>query len=163
MREIKAKELSRESFDIYGVYAQLLNPSAPKIGEEPVEFFRDMAQLYVGQPVASFSICRVLKRPNIVTTNEIHRGCGEGILPLDSDVIIHVGLPTPNGEIPYDTLEAFRVPRGTFVTLRRGVWHHAPFALGSGCANVLIVLPERTYADDCYVVEVPEEKKVLIK
>jgi ureidoglycolate lyase len=162
--QISVKELTLESFSLYGTYAVMINPSAPKIGAEPVEFFRDMAQLNLGQSaIASFSVCRVLKRPFIVDVTEMHRCCGEGILPLDADVIIHVGLATPNGEIPLDKIEAFHIPKGTFVALRRGVWHHAPFTADEGCANVLIVLPERTYADDCFVYEIPEDRKIEIR
>lgn len=162
MREIKVKELTPESFDVYGTFTNMINPTAPKIGGEPIEFFRDMALLNLGQGIASFSTCRVLKRPLVVETTEMHRSSGEGNLPLDSDILIHVGLPTPNGDIPVDRIECFRVPKGTFVSIKRGVWHHAPFALNSACANVVIVLPERTYADDCFVYEIPEDKQIRI-
>lgn len=161
--QIRAKELTLESFNLYGTFAGMIHPSAPKLGAEPVEFYRDMAQLNLGQSaIASFSVCRVKKRPFIVDFIEMHRGCGEGILPLDADAVIHVALATANGDIPLDRIEAFRVPKGTFVALRRGVWHHAPFAASADCANVLIVLPERTYADDCFVFEIPADKRVEI-
>ncbi len=162
MREIKTKELTYEDFHIYGTFANMLNPRAPKIGDEPIEFFRDMAQLNVGQDIVSFSVCRVTKRNNVVDVTEIHNKSGEGILPLDGDVFVHVGIATPNGEVPCDFIEAFRVPKGTLVVLNRGVWHHAPFATGDECVNVLIVLPERAYADDCLVVDVPQGERIRV-
>ena len=67
------------------------------------------------------------------------------------------------GAIPLEEIEIFRVPQGTLISLRPGIWHHAPFTVNSECANVLIVLPERTYANDCTVYEIPEESQIEIE
>jgi ureidoglycolate lyase len=164
MRKIKIKELDRDSFDVYGTYQHMINPKTEKIGEVPIEFFRDMVQLNLGSvPTASISVCRVHKRPFVINTVEYHNGNSEGILPLDGDVIIHVAPATPPDKVPLDRFEAFRVPVGTFVALRAGVWHHAAFALESDVVNVLIVLPERTYAMDCAVLEIPEKEQIEIE
>ena len=90
----------------------------------------------------------------VIDVSEFHSACGEGNLPLDGDIAIHVGPATPNGETPVGRIEVFRVPKGAMVVMRPGVWHHAPFALDTDCVNTLIVLPERTYANDCQVVEI---------
>jgi len=163
MRKEKVKELTLESFARYGSYANMINPQAEKLGDEPIEFFRDMVRLDLGsRTIASFSNCRVCKRPLIVDVTEFHSGNGEGILPLDADVLIHVAPATAIGEVPLDRIEIFQVPKGTFVALHPGVWHHAPFAYNTDVANVLIVLPERTYAIDCEVTEIAEENRVQI-
>lgn len=163
MRKAKVKELTLESFRPYGDFANLINPKAPKIGEAPIEFFRDMVQLPLGGAAsASFSVCRVQKRPAVVDVTEYHTACGEGTLPLDADCLIHVAPATPNGVVPLDAVEIFRVPKGTFVALKPGVWHHAPFAVNSKCVNVLIVLPERTYANDCVVVPIEPANQVAV-
>ena len=154
MRKQEIKKLSTEDFGKYGTFANMLNPDAEKIGAEPIEFYRDMVRLDLGgRGIASFSICRVCKRAPVVDVTEFHNNCGEGILPLDADVLIHVGPATVPGEVPLDKIEIFHVPRGTLVSLNPGVWHHAPFAYNAEVANVLIVLPERTYAVDCHVTE----------
>lgn len=163
MIEKKIKELTLESFSPYGAYSNMINPNTNKIGEEPIEFYRDMTLLNLGnsgQP--SFSVCRVVKRPFVVDITEYHAFTGEGILPLDGDVLIHVGPACPEGELPVEDFEIFRVPKGTFVALRPGVWHHAPFAYKTDVVNTLIVLPERTYANDCKVFEIPKEKQIKI-
>lgn len=163
MRSIEVKELDREAFQPYGSYANLIDPDTVKIGEAPIEFFRDMVLLDLGSAnQASFSVCRVENRDPVVDVTEYHNGCGEGILPLDGDVLIHVAPATPNDGMPFETIEAFRIPKGTMVSLRPGVWHHAPFAHGCEAANVMIVLPERTYARDCTVVEIPGEERTAI-
>lgn len=163
MKKLGIQELTLSNFAKYGAFANMINPRAPKLGQEPIEFYRDMVLLDLGgKSLAAFSVCRVLKRPPVVDVTEYHTGCGEGILPLDGDILIHVGPATPKGEVPLDRIEIFRVPKGTFVSLRPGVWHHAPFAFRCKVANVLIVLPERTYANDCQVVPIAKGKRLEI-
>jgi len=155
------KELSLEGFRAYGSFASMIEPQSVKIGAEPIEFFRDMVRLDLGgASIASFSVCRVSERPAVVDVTEFHSRCGEGIMPLDGDIVIHVGPATPAGDVPIDRIKAFRVPKGTFVSIHPGVWHHAPFAAGTDCVNTLIVLPERTYANDCEVYEIPEQGRI---
>lgn len=164
MRTVCTEELSAETFLPFGFYARLIDPGAERIGEPPVEFYRDMVQMDLGGAgIASFSTCRVEPREPAVTVTEYHTGTGEGILPLDRDILIHVGPATPPGApVPLDRFRAFQVPKGTMVCLRPGVWHHAPFTVGGGPANVLIALPERTYANDCTVVELAEFEQIRI-
>ncbi|MHC4646955.1 MAG: ureidoglycolate lyase [Planctomycetota bacterium] len=164
MRKEKTQELKPEAFARYGAYANMINPDTEKLGAEPIEFYRDMVPLDLGtRTIASFSVCRVCKRPPVVDVTEFHNNTAEGILPLDADALIHVGPATPVGEVPLDKIEIFRVPKGTFVSLRPGVWHHAPFAHNADVANVLIVLPERTYAIDCHVTELSEREQIEIE
>ena len=49
------------------------------------------------------------------------------------------------------------------IVIRPGVWHHAPFSVNAQAANVLIILPERTYANDCEVFEIKEEDRIRIE
>jgi ureidoglycolate lyase len=163
MRKETIQELSLEGFGKYGSFGNMINPKTEKLGAEPIEFFRDMVRLDLGgRTIGSFSVCRVCKRPPVVDVTEYHNYTGEGVLPLDADILIHVGPATPEGEVPLDRIEVFRVPRGTFVSLHPGVWHHAPFAYKADVANVLIVLPERTYAQDCHVTEIAEKGRIEI-
>lgn len=164
MRKVPVENLTVENFSGFGSFANLINPQSFKIGATPIEFYRDMVMLNLGQHTqAALSVCRVSKREPVVDVTEAHTSCGEGILPLDGDILIHVGPATPNGETPTDRFRIFRVPKGTMVTIRPGVWHHAPFTDGTEYVNVLIILPERTYANDCKVVEIPAENRVTIE
>jgi ureidoglycolate lyase len=162
MKTIRYQALNHEDFRPFGDFVNLIDPDTDKFGTPPVEFYRDMIPLQIGPyGVASFSICRVEKRPNLVKAAEYHSVCQEGILPLDGDVAIHVA-PASKGQIPLDKIKVFRVPQGTMVTLKAGVWHLAPYALDCDRVNVLIVLPERTYANDCKVAEIAAEDQVEI-
>lgn len=158
MPTAKIEELTPEAFRPFGSYVNMLDTDTEAIGDNPIRFHRDMMLLAMAHPrsLPSFSICRVEKRPLVVDVTEMHTYTAEGNLPLDADALIHVAPATPNGVVPKDRIRIFRVPRGTFVTMNAGVWHHAPFALGADALNMVIVLPERTYANDCLVVELDE-------
>lgn len=164
MRTVQVEQLSVEKFAPFGSYANYLNPNTEKIGAAPIEFFRDMVQQTLGtSTIPSFSTCRVEKRAYVIDVSEYHSTTGEVMLPLDTDVLIHVGPATPPGaDVPLDKFRVFRVPQGTLVSLRPGVWHHAPFALTNKPANVLIVLPERIYANDCTVVQLKPDDQIKI-
>jgi ureidoglycolate lyase len=152
MRTIQYKKLTMEGFAKFGAYANMINPVWPKLGAEPIEFYRDMVQSQLGvNPVASFGVCRVVKRPFVIDVSEYHDTCCEIVLPLDGDILMHVAPAVPEKEFPFEQAEVFLVPKGTLCCLRPGVWHHAPFALGTSAVNCLIALPERTYMNDCTV------------
>lgn len=163
MKEIAWKKLTPEEFAKFGTYSTMINPVGPHLGAEPIEFFRDMVQSTMGAvPVASFGVCRVVKRPFVMDVSEYHNGCCEIVMPIDGDVLMHVAPAGPAKEFPFDDAEVFFVPRGTLACLRPGVWHHAPYAYGADVVNCLIMLPERTYYTDCAVWEFPADKHVKI-
>jgi ureidoglycolate lyase len=164
MNRISIEELSVETFLPFGFFARLIGPEGESLGGSPVTFFRDMLQLNTGgNALPSFSVCKVESRPLEISTYEFHSMTGEGILPLDNDVAIHVVPATRSANhLPLDKVRVFRLPRGTMVVLRPGVWHHAPFTLNDRPAHVLIVLPERTYANDCTVKKVEAGSEIFI-
>lgn len=165
MRTTKVKELTLEAFLPYRTYSNLINPATEKIGAAPVEFFRDMIQQDLGiSGTASYSTCRVEKREMVVDVTECHSSTAEGMMPIDNDVLIHVAPATPaDGSVPLDKVVVFRVPKGTMVVIRPGVWHHAPFTVNDSPANILIVLPERTYANECAVFPLEEKDRIRIE
>ena len=167
MRTVNVEELSVEKFLPFGYYAACLDPTHEKfvLGNGGViEFFPDMVQQDLGGvSIASFSSLRVAPRELLIDITEYHTKAAEMVLPLDGDVLMHVGPPTvPGRGVPLDKIRVFRVPRGTLVVLRPGVWHHAPFTVNNDPINMLIVLPERIYATDCEVMELPVADHIRI-
>lgn len=163
MKTIKIQTLSRESFDKYGTFHNMINPDTEILAPGVVEFHRDMAQVSLGScNCPSFSVTHIRKRPLVVEKLEYHNRTGEAFMPMDSDVVIHLAPAGKTSDFPLDRLEAFYVPRGTLVILRPGVWHHAPYVMEAEEGNVLVVLPERTYANDCQVVCLDEEKQLTL-
>ena len=89
------------------------------------------------------------------------RGAGvEGILPLDGDIDIFVG--PSSFRVDPATVEAFRVPQGTFVKLNPGVLHGRQFVVNTPAVNVLVLLPERTFGNDCTFTMLEGEDRIRI-
>lgn len=164
MREVKVEQLTLEAYKPFGTYANLINPTDEKLGAAPVEFFRDQLQMEVsGNNSYSYSCCRVQKRENIIDVLEYHSACGEVVLPLDQDILLQVAPATGSvNDVPLDKMRVFYVPKGTAITIKAGVWHWGPFATADEPANILINLPERTYANDCIVVDLEEKDYIKI-
>lgn len=164
MVEIKVQELSREAFDKYGSYVNLINPVNAVCGGtgHPVAFYRDMLQ--VPNPSASlpsFSTCRVEKREMIVAGAEYHGFAYEANIPLDADMLLWV-VVSGNGPCPTEKMECFRIPKGTLVTCHPGVWHGAPFVFDTDVMNTLVVLPEHTYSNDSAREQFDDARKVKV-
>lgn len=163
MRSVAIEKLTMEAFAPFGAYRDMLNPRGECIGTEPVEFFRDMLQLHLAEP-PSFSICRVAARPLVIDTTEMHTRTAEATVSLDADTLIHVGPAMPNGGVPVEKFRVFFIPKGTLVAIYPGVWHHAAFLHDKSAlaANVIGILPERTYANDSLNINLPEDMRVAI-
>ena len=162
-KKASIKELTNDAFKTYGTFANFFHPEGTKIEFGPIDFFPDMSVLPLGQAnAAAFSIVKVQKRENIISEMECHMFTGEGTVPLNGDVLVCVAPATPKDVIPLDKIEVFRVPKGTLLILRPGVWHGAPFAENSDVVNVLAILPERTYVNDAYFYHIPKDKEIHI-
>ena len=148
MKQLYMRELTTDAFLPYGRFASLSSPGGPALGESPIRFFRDLLPLGSGQALSA-SVTQVDAMPLTVDTMEFHTDTWEAFVSLDSDSCICVAPATASRQLDVDTLEAFRVPAGTMIYLHRGVWHYAPYPLGSPVLHSLVILPERTYANDC--------------
>ncbi|MBQ0058751.1 MAG: ureidoglycolate lyase [Lachnospiraceae bacterium] len=158
MRTIKAKPITAENFRAFGEFASVMNPSGMNFGE----FYRDQVLMPVsGEMPMAFSPLVVRKADKmIVETAEIHDKTPEMSVCLDDDIVLHVA-PASNGPVP-ELTEAFIVPQGTIVRVNAGVWHFAAMPINKEVAHVIIGLPERTYKNDCTVVNYSDDDKVEI-
>jgi len=159
MKKIKVQPLTKEGFSHYGTYASMTEPSQP-LTDKKLGFFPDMAILNIGNPssTVSFSTCKVPECEPIIKTLEYHTYTGEGILPLDADAILYFSQSQFSFDDALDHLECFFVPCGTLLTILPGVWHYAPYTVNTDQVSVLIVLPTRTYKNDCVVKHIPEDQ-----
>jgi len=159
MKQLHLLELTSDTFLPYGRFASLLVPNGPVLGEKPIRFFRDLLPLGNGKALAA-SVTQVEVMPMKVETMEFHTYTWEAFLSLDSDSCICVAPATGTAELNPDTLEIFRVPSGTMIYLHPGVWHYAPFPLGRSTLHSLVILPERTYVNDCVKVTIAEPRMI---
>ena len=162
MKTIKALPITHENFRPYGTFASMLDPKGNCFPGDAT-FYPDQVELNVqgGRPV-TFSPLTV-KKPErmIVTQAEYHNYTGEGVFVIDDDAVIHVAPPSNHVIVP-ELTEAFIVPKGTLVKLNTGVWHLAALPVHNDLLHVMIILPERVYANDCTVCQYPEDRQVEI-
>ncbi len=165
MRTLAVEPLTVAEFLEFGCCRDILAPNCEKLGARPIEFFRDMIPQTLGQnTVVSYSNCRIESRELSIDVSECHSFTAEMLLPLDADVLMHFGPAThPADGFPLERIRVFRVPKGTMVVIKPGTWHHAPFSLDGRPANILVALPERTYANDCTVVSLKEADRIQIR
>lgn len=158
MHRIKAKELTKDSFCEFGSFYNLIDLEGNNFGD----FYPDhLLNPVSGNLPFSFSGLKVHKcEKMIVDKAEYHNLTGEILLPLDTDVVIHVA--PANVESAPETTQAFIVRKGTIVRLKVGVYHLAPFSIEKEEGRVMVALPERTYKNDCVIVEYSEEEKIEI-
>ncbi|MGI6162162.1 MAG: ureidoglycolate lyase [Christensenellales bacterium] len=153
MRKINAKPISVENFMPFGYYTNVLHPTGNNLGE----FYYDKIRFPVSgeMPIAlSPSIVRRTERM-LITMAECHSKTCEGIFAVDDDMILHLAPPTltPKPELT----EAFIIQQGMAVCIHAGVWHLSAIPLNKKEAHVLIILPERTYYNDCITVNYEEK------
>ncbi|MBT3320317.1 MAG: ureidoglycolate hydrolase [Clostridia bacterium] len=163
MRSVKIKKLTIEAFARYGTFASVMEPTGDKLGAPPVEFYRDMVQQDIGcGGVVSYSACVVGKRDWVIDCTESHDYCYETIICLDGDYLMHVAPACTKDELPYDNIEVFLVPKGTVMNVKKGVWHQAGFPYKCDKVHILCALPERAYATDCFVLNIPKEHQIKV-
>ena len=165
MREIGIEELTLEAFKPFGSFSKMIDPTVRGSGVGGMAFYADLEILELGDThAAAFSTTRVTDqmRPVIVAL-ERHSRCGEGILSLDGDMLVYFAPAGAEFPAALEELKAFRVPAGVMLTIRPGVWHCMPFAVNTEVINVLNVLPERTYANDCEMHLLEEKDRVAIR
>jgi ureidoglycolate lyase len=160
---LSIKPITDLSYNKFGFFQNLINPEGQSFNGDGFSFYRDLISTPHGGQGGNigFSVCLVKKRPLIVDVMEYHSNIYEAILPLDGDILLQVIPASQNGKLPVDKMEVFSVPKGTLVVLRSGVWHYAPFAYDCDAVNVLVVIPERAYANDCSVVELDEPVRIM--
>ena len=156
MRTLKAKPITAENFAAYGSFTNILEPAGSSLGH----FYNDKVLLPVSgsMPIAFSPLVMDKPEKMIVSEVEYHDTTGEGILPLDDDVVMHVAPPSKD-PVP-ELTEAFIVPKGTIVKINTGVWHMGVLPVNKDQVHVLIVLPERIYKNDCTVVSYAEEDQI---
>lgn len=163
--KIKVQKLTAEKFNKYGSFAALVNPQSETTGpkDATIVFFRDMVQQDLSGKLPSFSTCQMKYRPLVIDAGEYHNHTCEVSMPLNGDALVWVAPADCSDRVPVEKIEVFFVPQGTLLNLRPGVWHHAAFAIEQKPLDVMIVLPERAYINDCVCLTIPENERPEIE
>ncbi len=161
-RTIKAKAITQENFAPYGSFTSIADPQGFYFAGEIHKFYPDRVIFPFPDSIAISPL--VVEKPEtiLITQMEMHNSTQEGMLCLDADVVMHVAPPVPNMPNTEDA-EAFLIPKGTFVQIKTGVWHLAAIPVDKKTAHIMIILPERIYANDCTVVDLPKRDQFIIE
>lgn len=161
MKIIKAEALTHEAFAPFGQFYNMSKPDGYPLSGEIHKFYPDRLVADSTHRVGYSPI--TVKRPEkmIITQQEYHTTTWEMILPLDDDMILHVA-PASAGKPVTDLAKAFIVPKNTLVKMNAAIWHLAPLPANADMLTAMIILPECTYANDCTVVDLKEDKQFEI-
>ena len=161
MRQIKIQPLTYEDFAPFGQFYKMEQPEGHALCGELHRFFPDRLVADSNHRVGYSPI--VVKKPEkmIITQQEYHTTTWEMILPMDDDMILHVA-PASAGTPVTHLAKAFLVPKHTLVKMNAAIWHLAPLPAAKESLTAMIILPECTYANDCTVVDLPEEQQFEI-
>ena len=157
MRTVKVEALTHEAFTPFGQFYTMDDPQGYALCGELHQFFPDRLVADCQHRVGYSPI--LVKKPEkmIITQQEYHTTTWEMILPMNDDMILHVA-PASAGAPVGHLSKAFLVPKHTLVKLNAAIWHLAPLPANVEQLAAMIILPECTYANDCTVVDLPEDQ-----
>lgn len=161
MKQIKAVPITHEAFAPFGQFYTMDKPEGYALCGELHKFFPDRLTADSVHRVGYSPI--VVKKPEkmIITQQEYHTTTWEMIMPLDDDMILHCA-PASAGAPVGHLSQAFLVPKHTLIKMNAAIWHLAPLPANNEALTALIILPECTYANDCTVVDLPEDQQFEI-
>lgn len=161
MFSIKAEPITNENFAAFGRFYNMSDPKGYALKGELHRFFPDRLTASAWNNLAFSPI--LVKKPErmLITQQEYHTTTWEIILPLNDDMIIHCA-PASAGASVNEYAKAFIVPKNTLVMINSAIWHLCPLPVNENELTAMIVLPECTYANDCTVVDLPEEQQFEI-
>ncbi len=152
--EIKAKHLTRENFEVYGQFSNMLDKNRAGFGSEAFTFYRDCVRYATQSPVLGMSTLSVGRDEKFqLQALEHHNYASEVMMPMDDDAVLFLEKAGSLQEPSEGEVEAFIVPKNVIVHLNPGVWHYMPLPLHNNEVNVLVVLPERVYHNDLFSVD----------
>jgi len=161
MKTIKAIPITAENFAPFGQFTTITKPEGYALCGEIHSFFPDRLTADSAHRIGFSPIVVKKCEKMIITQQEYHTTTWEMIMPLDDDMILHCA-PASAGTIVNDYAKAFIVPKNTLVKINAAIWHLAPLPANNESLTAMIILPECTYANDCTVVDVPEDQQFEI-
>jgi len=161
MRQIKVENLSIEVFSEYGSYSDMINPTGCYLGDIPARFYRDrVIANYDPTSLVAFGVNEIYPREkNLIEKTEHHFNTCEVLMPIDGDIFLAVG--PARKEPRYEEFRAFRIPKGTLVCMRPGVFHSGPYAADGNIVHTLLALPELMYKKDCHFYPIDEPIEII--
>lgn len=149
MYKIKVQNMHVMDFSDLGTYCDMLNPHGFHMGSlYPDEVIFPVS----GQMPMAFSVYMAQYADEMLVPGAEYCSCSPfALMPLDGDIVC---CAAPASTAPHpELMRAFKVPRGTLLSLNAGVWRQSPFAVSPQEVHCLVGVPQRTYANDVTHVE----------
>lgn len=147
--EVALKNITRENIREFGDYFDVAGVE-PTYSDAIFDWWNEVGFADLGGR-ASFGIVQPRFNPEFSETIfEQHSNTPEVLIPIDEDIIVLVAKKDAFSDgIPrLGDFDAFLVPKGTAVSLKPGVWHHAPMVMGVS-SRVFVIFKEKTSFEDC--------------
>ena len=150
--KLKVCELTKESFAPFGRFFNVYDLSRGETLNKGVYFPDLSGVLFENSNYAGIGVGIAIDRARITTKTEIHEHTEEMLAFLDADSIFIVG--EPSGTTPdLSKFKAFRIPKGAYLTMKRGTWHSEPFPIDSDRITQFVILPPYTNYNDVIICE----------
>ena len=161
MKQIKVEELTWESFHDFGEFSNMIQPDGVYQGDIPARVYRDrIAGNFDPTSLVAFLTNEVYPREkDLIEKTENHWNTSEVNMPMDGDVILAV-CPAKR-IVNFNEFRAFRIPKGTMIRLKAGVYHTGPFVTGEEIVHVLVVVPEAMYLKDLHFYPLDEPIEIV--
>ncbi len=151
MKKVKVEKLTDAAFACFGCV--LTTEGHEFTGEAGVYRWFEKQSSVDGACAVSINLLTAIERDFVCQKFESHSHTTETILPLTGGLIV-AGISA--GEVTCERLQAFYVPVGMGVSWAPGVWHYAPYPIGSD-ATCAVIFRQGTGSDDVEFAELPEE------
>ena len=145
--KLKVHELTEDNFAPYGRFFNIYGfAKGEKLQTSP--YFPDVTGiLFENSSYAGIGVGIAIDRLRVTTQAEIHEHTEEMLAFMDAESIFIVG--EPSGTTPVlSKFKAFLIPKGSFLTMKRGVWHATPFPTDSDRVTLFCILPPYTNYND---------------
>jgi len=161
MQEIKAIELTKESFKDYG-YIMTNAEGEPLLKNIEFTYWGGISNFKIDSNIST-GILYVHDRPLALTKLERHINSPEVLIALEGDSLICLGKPKIKDFCSniIDDIKAFYIKKGDAVVLHSGTWHWAPFPYKYETSKYLVLLANGTEGNDVEVRDLHEEIRIL--
>jgi len=159
-RTLKLQEITPENIAGYGtlIDAGIAEPLA----DTPLfKYWNDLSVASLDGGVC-FGVVETRPSSLACTAFERHVKTSETLIPMNGDVVLVMGKPTPGDYPDPKTVAAFRLPQGKAVTLDPGTWHFAPLAAGKPVKS-MVVFKQGTPDNDLLVREMDQDKNITFQ
>jgi len=154
--ELKLLDASDERFNEYGQFISTTTRSADASDTE-LSFWNKLAVMdHSG--LTSVSIVQTYGKNGLEEhTLEQHTTTSEVLIPTDDIIVVAALSDKSKADMPdFESAKAFKVPKGSAIRFKKGVWHHAPLTTKE-LTKTFVLFYENTPSEDFLAYDLDKE------